>query len=124
MLANGRPATRERLTSLALATIEEAIALANLGPVEPHAGYRLALGWLAHIGVATDVHCFSFWTEMRAANNWAPTAASGHAHRVQILSALSEIWYYELGIELPKLVQRGDLKRRIIARRGPISTPD
>jgi len=104
--------SRDRLTALALRTLEDALAQATFGPVERTWGQRLALGWLSHIGAATDVQCANFWKALVDEYRWTCTEAYSHYMRTTILSGCLDHWYLELGLERPCLVQRGKWAQR------------
>jgi hypothetical protein len=102
------PPSRERLTAMALRILEEALALADYGPVKRTLGHRLALAWLAHEGIGLPWHYEAFWKAMGDPYVWA----NPHYNlRSRDLTGLLDHWYRQIGWEAPCCVQRANWKR-------------
>src|SRR6478735_1370159 len=51
----------QRLTAFAVAVLEEAAVAARHGPITRTMAHRLALGWLAYVGLSERWRTESFW---------------------------------------------------------------
>lgn len=102
----------DRLHLLALRTLEDALAQAHYGPVQPNWGHRLALAFLAKSQVGLEWHYARFWQDMCDGYDWSCTTQTGHYLRTTSLSGLLDHWYQALGLARPSLVQRGQWARR------------
>ncbi len=106
------PPSRERLTALALRTLDDALALAEHGPVKRTFGHRLALAWLAHEGIGLPWHYDAFWKAM-AEEHATQIGEYPRYMRTRDLTGLLNHWYLSPGWEIPNAVQRGEWERRV-----------
>ncbi len=106
------PPSRERLTALALRTLEDALALAEHGPVKRTFGHRLALAWLAHEGIGLAWHYEAFWKAMAEEHRRENVGYQSYM-RTRDLTGLLNHWYLSLGWEVPGQIQRGEWSRHI-----------
>ncbi len=121
-MGTSRPA-RDRITDLALAMLEDALARAEHGPVERHHGHRLALAWMAHIGVAQDWQCVDFWREMASEDRSQISTDYARYCRTGRMTGLLDNWYRALGKACPSMVERGEKVRAVIARKENATSP-
>lgn len=110
--SNPMKPSRDSVTNMALRTLEDALAQAECGPADLHWGQRLALIWLAHIGVAQKWQCETFWRALAD-----PFDHAYHPNQVQYLRtndlrAVLRNWYEVLGLEEPSIEIRLRLARR------------
>lgn len=103
---------RERITDLALETLEEVLARAEHGPVEHQQGHRLALAWLASRGALLDWHAAAFWREMADPHAGACTDGYAHYYRSSRLTGLLDNWYQQVGRKPPDRVERARRAKR------------
>lgn len=100
------PPSRNRITALALRTLEDALAHADHGAVKRTMGHRLALAWLAHAGIGLEWHYEAFWEEMAVVRGVSLESQERY-QRITRLTGLLDHWYRSLGWEAPCCVQRG-----------------
>lgn len=110
MRFNGRPATRERVTALALLVLEEALAAAADGPVARTRAHRLALCWLTLAGVATEEDCYTFWSQMAEEHSWAPSPVYANGQRTHWLRLYLDRWHRSAGWSAPDETARRNLE--------------
>ncbi len=53
--------SRQRLVAFAVAVLEEAAVAARFAPIKRTVAHRLALGWLAYVGLSEPWRTDTFW---------------------------------------------------------------
>lgn len=101
-----------RITRVALRTLEDVVAQADAGVVQPTWGVRLALDWLLAIGAAEPWQARSFLEVMSAPiRDWTNPAAD-HCIRATMLHGALEKWHNNLRFERAHGVVRRGWERR------------
>ena len=55
----------QRLSIFAVTILEEAAVAARFAPIQPTVAHRLALAWLAYVGLSEDWRTAAFWKLLR-----------------------------------------------------------
>jgi putative SOS response-associated peptidase YedK len=102
----------DRVTALALRTLEDGAAQGEVGTVDRTWGHKLALEWLITVGVAQQWQTRQFWEAMAAPMRYTTMSPGEHDVRSTLLNGALDNWHYAAGIE------RADYLRRCLWARS------
>ena len=102
------PPSRERMTLLALAILEEALAQKERGKIKRTRAHRLALSWIAYCGIGLEWHHKAFWKALADEHLNEANETYRRSNRVRDLIMLLDYWWVDIGYQPPCVVTRAE----------------
>jgi len=97
-MSSDPPSESHRLTLIALATLEDVLSQAHVGPVSRSWGVRLALSWLQHAGVAEPWQARQLWQQLASERDRPDYEhAAQYIETVQLTATLDN-WRAKAGV--------------------------